>query len=459
MGTNSTQLTLNGKCFEEGLLLLMPDIEKKINNIDGLTANSLARISFKVFLARLFPQQGISLSDNVGKTSSESNMVLPPKLLERKVTGESEMLRPLSDEHGTKKISLEASERSLGFTYPCSNISKFQFIFPVQFVITVVGNLLTMTVLLSGHIKNRANHLLASLALCDMMVFVMMLPHYVASIDYVSDSPTFRLFHFHSKPHFGALTNWFSAAAIWFVLAVSVERLLIIKFPFRSLDVYNTRQIVIVSVGILLSTLVLTSYHHISHTCLSFIACHGTQVLGRCYPNTEELIGKRRNPTSDFVKQYLHVSVFANALLAVLLPIFAVAILNISLIRLVKKRHSQDLLMRSATPSNMQEQEKKMTHTVLAIVTCFTLTQGPSAVVFIHQNLLPLNEYSIYLSVVANELVLTGKMLNVVLFCLTSETFRRRLWHTCRFWFTIFFYVGRKGGRYGRRFDVVFKFS
>ncbi|CDH93068.1 G-protein coupled receptors family 1 profile domain-containing protein [Caenorhabditis elegans] len=327
------------------------------------------------------------------------------------------------------------------------------YIFPIQFMITVVGNLLTMTVLLSGHIKNRANHLLTSLALCDMLVFFMMIPHYLASLDTFSRNPTFRLFQFHSKPHFGALSNWFSAAAIWFVLAVSLERLLIIKFPFRSLDVHNGKQIVVVSVGIMVSTLFLTSYHHFSHTCITYIACHGTQILGKCYPNTEDMHGRKINPTSLSVKQYLHTSVYANALLAVLLPIFAVAVLNISLIRLVKRRHSEELLVRNAAgPSSMAEQEKKMTHTVLAIVSCFTLTQGPSAIVFISQKMFPPNQYSIYISVVANQLVLTGKMLNVVLFCLTSETFRRRLWLTCRFWCQLIFYAGRnKTSRFSGR--------
>ncbi|CAP32341.1 Protein CBG13561 [Caenorhabditis briggsae] len=318
------------------------------------------------------------------------------------------------------------------------------YIFPIQFMITVVGNLLTMTVLLGGHIKNRANHLLTCLALCDILVFFMMLPHYLASIDMFARSCVFRLFYFHSKPNFGALINWFSAAAIWFVLAVSLERLLIIKFPFRSLDVNNGKQIMVVSVGIMVFTLILTSYHHLSHTCVSFIACHGTQILGKCYSNSDDMHGKKLNPTSALIKKYLHMSVYANAILAVLLPIFAVAVLNISLIRLVKRRRSEELLVRNAAgPSSMAEQEKKMTHTVLAIVSCFTLTQGPSAIVFISQKIFPPNQYTIYISVVANQLVLTGKMLNVVLFCLTSETFRRRLWQTCRFWCQLIFYAGR----------------
>jgi hypothetical protein len=39
---------------------------------------------------------------------------------------------------------------------------------------------------------------------------------------------------------------------------------------------------------------------------------------------------------------------------------------------------------RSAMSPAVREQERKLTHTVLAIVCCFTLTQGPSAIVFIY---------------------------------------------------------------------------
>ncbi|VDM66149.1 unnamed protein product [Strongylus vulgaris] len=235
----------------------------------------------------------------------------------------------------------------------------------------------------------------------------------------------FRYIHFHTKVHFGALSNWFSAAAIWFVLAVSVERLLIIKFPFRS-------------------------YHHVSHTCITRHVCSGTQLLGLCFSNAGKSWGKRANPTSSLTREWIELSVYLNASFAVLLPVFAVAVLNISLIRLLKKRNSEELLVNSvnASPEALHEQERKMTTTVLAIVTSFTLTQGPSAIVTMYQMLYGprLKPYltnasfstAKIASVVANQLVLTGKMLNVVLFCMTSSTFRRKLLQTCTKWlFTI----------------------
>uniref|UniRef100_A0A914D380 G-protein coupled receptors family 1 profile domain-containing protein n=1 Tax=Acrobeloides nanus TaxID=290746 RepID=A0A914D380_9BILA len=78
--------------------------------------------------------------------------------------------------------------------------------------------------------------------------------------------------------------------------------------------------------------------------------------------------------------------------------------------------------------------EHRVTITVCAIVTCFTLTQGPSAIVlfmdFLWGNRPPFVNSNVvwyHANILAGFLVVIGKTLNFVLFCLSSATFRRRL--------------------------------
>ncbi|ETN72387.1 hypothetical protein NECAME_18882, partial [Necator americanus] len=47
--------------------------------------------------------------------------------------------------------------------------------------------------------RREANHLLAFLALCDILVFVMMFPHYLAALDVFASNSQFRVVHFHTK--------------------------------------------------------------------------------------------------------------------------------------------------------------------------------------------------------------------------------------------------------------------
>uniref|UniRef100_A0A0M3J1W4 G_PROTEIN_RECEP_F1_2 domain-containing protein n=1 Tax=Anisakis simplex TaxID=6269 RepID=A0A0M3J1W4_ANISI len=84
--------------------------------------------------------------------------------------------------------------------------------------------------------------------------------------------------------------------------------------------------------------------------------------------------------------------------------------------------------------SSVHEQERKMTITVVAIISCFTITQMPSALLFLYEKLINDAKTQAFATVssITNFLVLTGKMLNVVLFCLTSISFRYRYYYYYR---------------------------
>ncbi|MFH4980752.1 hypothetical protein AB6A40_007461 [Gnathostoma spinigerum] len=300
---------------------------------------------------------------------------------------------------------------------------------------------------MTSSMRNRANHLLAALALADMAVFLCMLPSCLASFSIFYQSVQFRIWFATWKTFFAAVANWFSCSAIWIVLAVSIERLLIIWKPFRSLEQYRARNTAAVIFLILITSSVLTSYHHFSHKCFLLWFCNMTQVHAQCLPTTTRNwkrygVNEENNPSLSFIL-YIRISAYANPLLAVILPIATTAILNASLICLlrIRKTRMHDMLARSvgyaSLKSAVRSHEQKMTITVVAIVTCFSVTQSPSAILFLYAifNNTATNSTLFYsVSSVTNFLVLTGKMLNVFLFCLSSTTFRRKFFFTLRKW-------------------------
>uniref|UniRef100_A0A915PV97 G-protein coupled receptors family 1 profile domain-containing protein n=1 Tax=Setaria digitata TaxID=48799 RepID=A0A915PV97_9BILA len=232
-----------------------------------------------------------------------------------------------------------------------------------------------------------------------MAVFVFMLPTSLSAIQRFYESTTFRIIFAHTKTHFAALANWSSCAAI--------------------------------------------CYHHFSYRCAVLWVCNMTEVYVKCLPVTwnwtEFGLVSYHQPTDTFTF-YINASVIANAFLGVIIPVFIIASLNVSLIRLLQIRTQQAKTEEASlgpASSSFCEQERKMTVTIAAIVSCFTITQLPSAVLFLYEKLISdaKTEAFAKISCITNSLVLTGKMLNVVLFCLTSATFRRKLFMTMRIWF------------------------
>ncbi|CAD6198562.1 unnamed protein product [Caenorhabditis auriculariae] len=90
------------------------------------------------------------------------------------------------------------------------------------------------------------------------------------------------------------------------------------------------------------------------------------------------------------------------------------------------RRHSDQILQ--------QKTEHRVAVTVCAVVTSFTITQAPSAVVLCVNSLWQdsFKPHWYNLTTITSFLVVVGKSLNFVVFCLSSSNFRRRLLTTLR---------------------------
>ncbi|CAI4227103.1 unnamed protein product [Auanema sp. JU1783] len=194
---------------------------------------------------------------------------------------------------------------------------------------------------------------------------------------------------------------------------------------------------VLVLSSIFFATGLLTVYHHFEYDCEIMTFCNGTQLYDFCYyagdqhPRTYKKIDIIfPSPVKKF---YMRVSTIFNAVLVVFIPILVVILLNILMIRELRNSDSSlaewEAVRGGPINRNQHRQRQKVTVTVIAIGLCFSLTQGPSAVMVIWELLegyghLGVTFYSVFS--ITNSLVVTGKTINFILFCLSSEYFRRK---------------------------------
>uniref|UniRef100_A0A0R3S5K5 G_PROTEIN_RECEP_F1_2 domain-containing protein n=1 Tax=Elaeophora elaphi TaxID=1147741 RepID=A0A0R3S5K5_9BILA len=324
-----------------------------------------------------------------------------------------------------------------------SNLDNFlqHYVFPIQFILGVAGNSINLIVLLSKGMRSKTNSLLSAMAFADLALLFCMLPHSLASFEIAYRSYTFRYFYYVTKRQLNAFANFFSTAATWLVLTVSVERFIGIRSPVHAHFKWKEKGILLIIVPIFIGAFVITFYHHIAYKYSIYIVCNGTQLKGNVRPIDYNWTGNKQY--GSVLTKYIHYGKYLQLITVILVPIVAVAFLNVSLICLMRNRviqrnrstsnNSDYSMLRNCNDTGiMQRQERKVTVTVLAIVTCFTITHAPSLIPFVWETFgISKENPRPFLATVsiANSLLITGKVLNFVLFCSSSVHFRRRLMH------------------------------
>ncbi|VDP01061.1 unnamed protein product [Heligmosomoides polygyrus] len=117
-------------------------------------------------------------------------------------------------------------------------------IFPPLCMLGIVGNTLTIMVLVSNDLMSRANIFLTCLAVCDVCLLILMIPHSMAHFDYFAFNLFFRYPYLRSKIHLVAFANWSSAVSIWLVVGVCFERVIGVRSPLHRLVAPSKRRLI-----------------------------------------------------------------------------------------------------------------------------------------------------------------------------------------------------------------------
>uniref|UniRef100_A0A7E4W1L8 G_PROTEIN_RECEP_F1_2 domain-containing protein n=1 Tax=Panagrellus redivivus TaxID=6233 RepID=A0A7E4W1L8_PANRE len=337
---------------------------------------------------------------------------------------------------GTKDPSLKClDDHGMVFNSGLERILN-GYIMPILILFGVTGNLINLTILLAPSMKTRSNLLLGCLAIADTVFLLCMLPHSLASYQIFYLNYSFRWFYWKIKEFGVAFLNWSSAAAIWLVLAVCLERLIGIRHPL-SVRQHRAYHMHLIIGGITLLTFFLTFYHHFSHYCQHRVFCNGTQLHFMCDPVTVDKWRGKEHATPLFQRAYVRWSIKINAVFGVLLPTIIIAISNVMLIGTLRQRAKFLAISVSSgskgggTDSSAAQLrlEQRVTLTVCAIVSCFTITQAPSAVLMVITEIPNITQpqWLKVMHATSTLLVAFGKSVNFVLFCLSSANFRHKL--------------------------------
>lgn len=137
-----------------------------------------------------------------------------------------------------------------------------EHIFPAQFGLGVIGNILVLIVLNSKGMRRTTNQLLSAMAASNLLFFLIYFPEWLLIFHSVKHSLAFMKFYLHSYVTRLMIENSLSASAIWIAVSVSIERVIAICYPLHAPNIITKRRILVLIVTIFSVALLINFYVH-----------------------------------------------------------------------------------------------------------------------------------------------------------------------------------------------------
>uniref|UniRef100_A0A7I4YUH0 G_PROTEIN_RECEP_F1_2 domain-containing protein n=1 Tax=Haemonchus contortus TaxID=6289 RepID=A0A7I4YUH0_HAECO len=270
-----------------------------------------------------------------------------------------------------------------------------------QILLGCSGNVLNLIVLISRKMRSRTNLIFALMAFADLFFLLMHIPQFLFFCNVlVHNSQRYR-----ESVHFiKGVQNWLSAISIWCMMYATIERVQVLRSPFR------------------------TSRRTVSPRFLATIAIIVIGALGV----TAQTFAP---PGAIFSSRVSKTLVFIHVASVVVIPLVICSLLNILLVSALKKNTMPTQMLKDSQAQQTlldarNKTERKVTIMVTVIITSFVVCNAPGAILaFLIQNNLIYRKglTTALLQVLSNTLVTTAKVLNFLLFCMSSDHFRALL--------------------------------
>ena len=297
-----------------------------------------------------------------------------------------------------------------------TQLAMNRFILPILCVFGIIGIILTVIVLSKKNMCTSTNCYLMALAIADLL-FLIILATTLVENQFAPDSKAIYMYQIYIT-YVVIFLDIFLMASVWMTVMLAVERYIAICHPFVATRMCTITKARIIIPIIFFLMLLFRMSHFWEHKVVSFYD-----------PSINTTLYYVQATDLSVNKVYLTIShVVVNAILTSALPFLLLTILNILLIREVRKSteyFKRNMMVSQNSTSVVQREELQITIMLISVIIVFFICQAPyvtyTAVASI-ANFGATNQTLLFRSVAIILLTIKSSV-NFILYCWFSEKF------------------------------------